>query len=547
MAGERYAAEYGNFNGKYNIGIDISDHYDILKQFKSIDNFTFNADPRRAAQTLYMDTLTDALTSYLENKTKMENGKAYDMSDVSIGDFIEDFERVMQAKYLDELEEGKAPTRVPFEGASFGGVANAAWNRMSGFNKPLPDVWADSILNKTFSLSDMMNITEESRRSLSSADLENLGDKRKDLANIVMAKQAMEKVRAGRGFWWKLWAGNWSRNSEEKKYLEELKNRIQGYRENRLPVDEVEAKVSALSGVYDKLRTSVRNHKAKSTAQTETQPNATENQPVKISVDLDKEQKVNETEKKQETVVKTSNEPNVEQRDAKPKEKEKEPEQRDAKPQENEKNEEQRLANLKEKEKTVEQLAKNPNVKAKAVEQFKQWFNKKANIPAGLVPFFSQVLYDHVLERAQEMWGALNEKDEAAREKQIAEGAINVFISAHTHLGTLKLDFADHLAAAQKITDMMINQFSPVAFDDKYAKYGNGYFLNTADLDKIMLYSKTDDYAKAHRIFHDAKEDFENGKVRLDLSEYFDEMENDVQKSPKVDEPAVPGKEKIKE
>jgi hypothetical protein len=78
-----------------------------------------------------------------------------------------------------------------------------------------------------------------------------------------MAKQAMEKVRKSRGFFWRIWFRNWDRNSEEKAYLRELTEKIAEYQTAGFPVAEVESRSSALNGVRERLDESIRTYKTR--------------------------------------------------------------------------------------------------------------------------------------------------------------------------------------------------------------------------------------------------------------------------------------------
>ena len=72
---------------------------------------------------VYLETLTTTLVDYLEPKVKMESGKTYDLSDVDVVAFIEDFDKVIKAMRTEEdpnketevvskIEEIKDPAKV---------------------------------------------------------------------------------------------------------------------------------------------------------------------------------------------------------------------------------------------------------------------------------------------------------------------------------------------------------------------------------------------------------------------------------------------------
>jgi hypothetical protein len=264
MATEQdFLNEQSKFNNTYGINFSIKAYMQNHKTMSSLDFLSTDEERAREPITEYLDTLSEALKLYLENKTKMEKGKDYDMSDVSIGQFIEDFDNLMEIKHESELKPGKASTYKPLLGMDHERVFNLMWDEAGRFNRPLPQIWADNLVKNRYTMAQIKDITSDAIAKLDNTQPNELGENRKDLANLVMAKQAMENVRNSRGFWWKIWFRNWDRNSEEKAYLKELQDKITLYRTAGFPVADVEARASALSDVRDRLNDSIRTYKTR--------------------------------------------------------------------------------------------------------------------------------------------------------------------------------------------------------------------------------------------------------------------------------------------
>ena len=89
----------------------------------------------------------------------------------------------------------------------------------------------------------------------------------------------------------------------------------------------------------------------------------------------------------------------------------------------------------------------------------------------------------------------------------MVNGAKDVFITAYNYVSTLGyMDMAKGLAAAQIITDVIMKNYSPMLIDEqKYAQFGEGYFLNNQqDLEDVMDVMDTQEqFDKALDIYRD--------------------------------------------
>ena len=91
----------------------------------------------------------------------------------------------------------------------------------------------------------------------------------------------------------------------------------------------------------------------------------------------------------------------------------------------------------------------------------------------------------------------------------MVNGAREVFITAYNYASSLGyMDMPKGLAAAQIITDVIMKNYSPMLIDEqKYAQFGEGYFLNNQlDLEEVMDVMDTQDqFDKALDMYRDLK------------------------------------------
>ena len=242
MAGA-YEAAFEKFRDKYGVDYNIAGEYELSRKLSSLDAFTIESTPEERMQNSYKSMLGTAITYYLENKVRLEGGKKYDMTDVNIGEFINEFDNVMRGVLTDYAEkEGEKYEHKQYVGLSFNDVATAAWGRASGYNRPLADIWASQIRKGTLSLDSLQRITQNSTNMLDSmieSRMNYTNAVKSDLASVVMAKNTLEAAKNQRS--WISWLNpfNWGPYGRENAYLKELNGKINTYRENNFPVDNV--------------------------------------------------------------------------------------------------------------------------------------------------------------------------------------------------------------------------------------------------------------------------------------------------------------------
>ena len=195
-----------------------------------------------------------------------------------------------------------------------------------------------------------------------------------------------------------------------------------------------------------------------------------------------------------------------------------------------------------EKEK-AEQLAADPNLRAEMKAQIAKW-TCKSKMPSVIQNMSCDMICKDATERALNMWSAVNDKNPGVVEKNMAESAADFFVGIYISMHTYGLPQKERLAAAQNITNMMINKFSPVAFNDKYAKFGDSYYLNSASVDDIQTLTQINDFYEARNLLINAKDEIEANKTSLDLSADFADKSSQEKMSPQVKYQEKSNKEK---
>ena len=235
--GVLYEAALEKFSNKYGIRHNIYNEYTGIKTINRLDDNIFESTPEKKQveeKKAYLSTLQSVLTTYLQKKTKYEADKSYDMSDVSLGEFIDEFDNVMNAIYADAGEE-----HIPYSGLTINQVSGETWRRMESFNKPLHEIWGKQIRNGTLSIEQLQVDTINSTYKLDNLGGNYSNGADKDLAKVIMAKNAMEAAKKERS--WLSWLNprNWGPYGRENSYLKELKAKIKSYEEAGFPVDSV--------------------------------------------------------------------------------------------------------------------------------------------------------------------------------------------------------------------------------------------------------------------------------------------------------------------
>ena len=487
----KYEQAYAEFIAKYDLNLNIQTEYDGANRISSIDDFSMDTSPARKAQNVYISTLSSALTDYISKKVKIESGKSYDLANIDVGGFIAEFDKVIDAIRSDEAEKEKTEyTHRKFEGLPFDRVANEAWARVApGFNKPLHEIWAGQIRNGSLSLEQMQRITSSSTRLLDGM-LGSIGYNsaaNKDLADVVMIKNAMAEAINKRS--WTSWLNpfNWGPNMRENAYLKELNGKINTYRENSFPVDNVVPAMYAgnmLEGALSELQNTygVRHQPTQNTA----------------------------------TAVKTNKKVAVQQNIKAP----------DVKLS----SEDEALARYNEQ-----------NVRDNFKSEMEVIF---ANVNHPMKKFVIPTTINSMKNNIRTSWLLFQEATtNQAKEKEIQNNAISILklLDIDVYGLTSTMAPADRIVALQKMANVYMRNFTPATSDSQYYKYLDNYFVKNAPLEEVQKIIGNE--ADVDAVMESACKQLgvEKTKVYLpELSNNKDELKN----SDKIEEISPVSKEK---
>ena len=487
----KYEQAYVEFVAKYDLTLNIQKEYDGANRISSIDDFSMDTSPARKAQNVYISTLSSALTDYISKKVKIESRKSYDLANIDVGGFIAEFDKVIDAIRSDEAEQEKTEyTHREFEGLPFDRVANEAWARVApGYNKPLHEIWAGQIRKGSLSLEQLQGITSSSTRLLDGmvGSIGYNSAANKDLADVVMIKNAMAEAINKRS--WTSWLNpfNWGPNMRENAYLKELNGKINTYRENNFPVDNVVPAMYAgnmLEGALRELQNTygVRHQPTQNTA----------------------------------TAVKTNKKVAVQQNIKAPSVK---------------------LTSMDEALAHYNENNMQENLKAEIEGIF-------ANVNHPFKKFVFPGMPNNLKQQIMPHWITFEKSTtNQAKEEDIKLNSITLLKMLDVNLYgiTSQMEPKDRIVALQKVANVFMRNFSPATSDVKYYKYLDNYFVQNAPLEEIQ--NIIGNQADVEAVMESACKELgvEKTKVYLpELSNNKDELKN----SDKIEEISPVSKEK---
>lgn len=506
------------FVKKYNIGTTFEKMYEAQYKANKLKNFTFKDEYFVSDKNTYLEGLRYMLSAYIANKI---NPKNIDIGVDQEFNFIEFFRDYEDAK-RDEFEKsGSTREREPFEGVRDEAL-NTMKRRLRAFKKPTIKVWAEAIKNgaKLDSFREATIVAGEAylnvdRKPITKAalatktkDIMEAGiaiddfhgvtaekvkepNKRSDMLTYAVYA-AMKQVRESRSFWWKIWYPNWSRNSEEKALMKELEERVKSIGKVKKDLLYNQCEMNAVdeekiyyfdeyvkhpdldvddvlhfnskdlnehienSDLVDELNFNVEEIKNENSFELD-------NEDLDLINDLSNNNKLNLNGKKQRQPKNKANN----------------------KPKKVESNK------VDEKKETIKKATKKTDVKnlhltnkseitAKFVNMLvKSGFDKGNNIR------IASSIYQNLLPYINDTWS--NPNDMQANAKNMFK-----FVYNHLNNNIQKMNVGDKLVAAQRMTDLTLNTFSPVAADPKLARYGDNFAIKSMDdedIQKITQYS----------------------------------------------------------
>jgi hypothetical protein len=488
------------FVKKYNIGTTFEKMYEAQYKANKLKNFTFKDEYFVSDKNTYLEGLRYMLSAYIANKI---NPKNIDIGVDQEFNFIEFFRDYEDAK-RDEFEKSGSPReREPFEGVRDEAL-NTMKRQLRAFKKPTIKVWAEAIKNGAHldSFREATIVAGEAYLNVDRKPIDEatLATKTKDLMeagiaiddfNGVTAEKvkelnkrsdmltyavyaAMKQVRESRSFWWKIWYPNWERNSEEKALMKELKARLniigavqKDLLYNQCEMNAVDVEKIAYFDEYikhpdldvdDVLHFNLEETKDENFFELDNEDLDLINN---LSIDKEQMKKIGE-QKKHQSKNKANDKPKkVEEK------------------------------KVEEKKETIRKATKRSDVRnlhlmnkseitAKFVNMLaKSGFDKGNNIR------IASLLYQNLLAHINDTWA--NPNDMQVNAKKMFKVVYN-----HLNNNIREMNVGDKLVAAQRMTDLTLNTFSPVAADPKLARYGDNFAIKSMDdedIQKITNYS----------------------------------------------------------
>lgn len=488
----RYDSAYAEFKAKYDLDLNIQAEYDGAKLITPIDDFAVEISPEENARDAYVSTLSSALTSYISKKVKIEPQKNYDLANIDIGGFITAFDDVMNAIRSDEAEkENTEYTHRKFEGLPVDRVANEAWARVAPrYNKPLHEIWAGQIRRGTLPLEQLQRITSSSTRLLDNLAGPNRSydsAANKDLADVVMIKNAMAEAINKRS--WTSWLNpfNWGPNMRENAYLKELNAKINTYRESKFPVDTVVPAIytgNMLEGALSELQKTI----------------GTVNQPVQNTA----------------KAVKSNKKVAVQQNIKAP------------------------SVKLTSKDEAFAHYNEN-NMQENLRAEIEGIF---ANVNSPTKKFLLPGMPAHLKQEITSHWINFEKATtNQAKEEDIKRESITLLKMLDVNLYgiTSQMEPKDRIVALQKVANVFMRNFSPATSDVKYYKYLDNYFAQNAPLKEIQ--NIIGDEADVNAVMESVCKELGVEKTKVYLPE-LSEGKNDLEKGDKVEKIDAVSKEK---
>ena len=485
------------FVEKYNIGTTFEKMYEAQYKSNKMKNFTFKDEYFVSDKNTYLEGLRYMLSAYIANKINPKNIEIGADQDYNFIEFFRDYEDAKR----DEFEKSDSTReREPFEGVRDEAL-NTIKRRLRAFNKPTINVWAEAIKNgaKLDSFREAtivdgakyVNPDKKTRKvkiKVTDNDLKEAGVKRfnsngsKAFDELVVdtvresqrtdmltyaVYEAMKQVRESRSFWWKIWYPNWDRNSEEKALMKELEARVKsiGKIEKDSLYDQCKMNAVDVGKIYyfdeyvdhpdlvDVLNFNSKEIKSENFFELD-------NDDLDLINDLSNNDKLDlGKQKKHQSKNKTNN-----------------------------KSKKVESNKVEEKKETIKKATKKTDVKnlhltnkseitAKFVNMLvKSGFDKGNNIR------IASSLYQNLLIDIHNTW----------TNPDMQFNAKNMFKVIYNHLNNNipKMNVGDKLVAAQRMTDLTLNTFSPVATDPKLARYGDNFAIKSMDDDDIQKITK---------------------------------------------------------
>lgn len=241
------------FNQKYGVNFDVEKMQSDTLRFALLDESLFDkiGDDVAKSENYFM-FMRRMLLNSLDAKTNVSAEGKYNLENFDFANFINEFEEIVSQN---NAESKNPQPRKPFEGFKYDALLQRVKGVAQPYNQSVYGIWSAKITNRKikFTYENLKAVTDGAisaiETSITNAD-ESFA--RKDLINIVYAKEAMAQVRASRTGWWKFW--HWYDNYKEGKYYDALVKKVEEYTEKGFSVGKIleEAPQELLKNAYIK-------------------------------------------------------------------------------------------------------------------------------------------------------------------------------------------------------------------------------------------------------------------------------------------------------
>ena len=471
------------FFDTYHAIIDFEELELRSNQLLHLDNFLLDKETTDKKAIAYLRGLALTYVQALDNTAKMRSDGTYDFTSLDILQFVRDFEALMQVKHEDSKP---LETRTPYGGASFPKAVNKIIEETTEtYNKPLHEIWAKNVLEKKYTVYEMKVVAEASIQALRNVSAREVGyEESKQLLNVLRSKAAMEKIRENRGRFWRM--RHPIDNYREKKFLKTLKDTIKEFERRGYPMELV---MSANNKpIMESAFESVKSYKQRQKMKNAGIPKS-QSQEVKQDVS----QKVNVVENNNVIVENKPKAPIV--------------------------------SDVGERMKDI--TMNESELAAKLVETFPKGTIYKGAILKTMTGGIAQRLLMEV-QTANNKYDLeiMNGKEQRfAMIDHVKHVFKTAFEVSQMLYGFEKDKYAIRLFAAQKITDIVMKNYSPVYFEqEKLAEFANCYPLN-----HLSHCADSVDMLRTDPVFQEAKNMYDND-VREEVSVLINDVDEELVK-----------------
>ena len=440
-----YTTELERFRKKYNMPeYNLNALAGVDQKFQHLNNFLFESSTTANPAAQFVNWASRTMAMYFEANTNLRADGKY-MSGFYPQAFLRDFEKLAQAKYFSELNDGEEPTRKKFAGARKRDLEAILANNFKDMNKTLPTLWAEKLKKGTMTQNELLltagNVMDNMDNVIKSNDVP-LEDQ---IINVVAAYETMKQVRESRtGFWGWLWKFVFrERNEIEETNLNIFESQVNQLREKGYPVDKISADLTGKTvlGLEVASRDKV----------IEEQPEVRNNQENLESSSLDNAVENVNKEKVQEKNLAT-------------------------------------------------QLMEKAGVQARY--QFSEKISPTLPQPTFGDVDIVKIGVENFVGMVMKEFDEFNQKFEARmkvgkKETAMAEYALKVFSIALVSTQQIEFDGAkESIITAQKVTDAFLKEFSPCSMDESLQKFADNYAIKNSDKIIDSLKAKVDPFLK---------------------------------------------------